>query len=164
MRARGLVCADRACRGSGARGVVDALRDVDGVDVVNLRSHVDPAARTLLFQGASAVLANSVHEPFGLVGLETMAAGGLACTGCTGEDYAVPVQNALVLESGDPGEFLDLYRRLRDRPRVLREIRRAGRETARRFAWRHVVERVLLPRAAFATPADAAVLPGGDMR
>jgi hypothetical protein len=39
---------------------------------------------------ADAVFANSGHEPFGLVGLETMAAGGVACTGCSGEDYAIP--------------------------------------------------------------------------
>ncbi len=35
--------------------------------------------------------------PNGLVGLETMAAGGVACTGGTGEDYAVAGRNALVL-------------------------------------------------------------------
>lgn len=52
------------------------------------------------------MLANSGHEPFGLVGLETVAAGGLACTGGTGEDYAVPGWNALVLQTGDPNEFL----------------------------------------------------------
>jgi hypothetical protein len=52
---------------------------------------------TVLFSGSAAVLANSGREPFGLVGLETMAAGGVACTGSTGEDYVVPGQNALVL-------------------------------------------------------------------
>jgi len=33
------------------------------------------ASCQVLFQGAHAVLANSAHEPFGLVGLEAMAAG-----------------------------------------------------------------------------------------
>jgi glycosyltransferase involved in cell wall biosynthesis len=121
---------------------------------VNLRSHVDPAARRLLFRGADAVLANSSREPFGLVGLEAMAAGGLACTGCTGEDYALAGQNALVLETGEPEEFLRMFARLRKAPERARAMRHAGRVTARRFSWREIVERVLLPRLALASEAD----------
>jgi glycosyltransferase involved in cell wall biosynthesis len=150
MRARGLVRVDRRCSKPGAAGLLDALRDVDGADVVDLRSHVDAEARRLLFRGADAVLANSRHEPFGLVGLETMAAGGLACTGSTGEDYAVPGQNALVLETEDPGEFLRFFERLREHPAQIAAMRRAGRATARHFAWREVVDRVLLPRVELA--------------
>lgn len=146
MSAHGLVRADREWREPGVRGLLEAVRDLDGVDVVNLRSHVDPDARRVLFRGADAVLANSAHEPFGLVGLETMAAGGLACTGATGEDYAVPGRNAVVLETGDPRELLGWLERLRARPDEARSIRRAGRSTARLFAWPGVVERVLLPR------------------
>ena len=133
----------------GARGLLDALTDVGDADVVQLASHVDAGARRLLFRGADAVLANSRHEPFGLVGLETMAVGGLACTGGTGEDYVVPGQNALVLETEEPGEFMRLFERLR--PAETRAIRRAGRATARRFAWSEVIERVLLPRVELAS-------------
>jgi glycosyltransferase involved in cell wall biosynthesis len=93
-----------------------------------------------------AVLANSGHEPFGLVGLEAMAVGGLACTGCSGEDYAQAGQNALVLETDDPREFVGLFRRVRSDPEHQRALRRAARATARRYAWRDVVEGVLLPR------------------
>ena len=150
MRAHGLSRVDREWREPGPRGLLDAVRDLDGVDVVNLRSHVDPEARRVLFRGADAVLANSAHEPFGLVGLEAMAAGGLACTGATGEDYAVPGRNAVVLETEDPGELLGWLRRLRARPGDARSIRRAGRSTARLFAWPEVVERVLLPRVELA--------------
>ena len=63
------------------------------------------------------MLANSGHEPFGLVGLETMAVGGVACTGCSGEDYAVPGYNALVLETNDPREFTALFSELHANPR-----------------------------------------------
>lgn len=75
-----------------------------------------------------------------------MAAGGVACTGSSGEDYAVPGQNALVLETGDPREFLALFGRLRARPEEAWALRREGRATARRYAWPDVVDRVLLPR------------------
>lgn len=158
MRAHGLGRVDREWREPGPRGLLEALRDLDGVDVVNLRSHVDPEARRVLFRGADAVLANSAHEPFGLVGLEAMAAGGLACTGATGEDYAMPGRNAVVLETGDPGELLGWLERLRARPDEARSIRRAGRSTARLFAWPEVVERVLLPRVklTMARSADVA--------
>jgi glycosyltransferase involved in cell wall biosynthesis len=143
---RGLRVAERSWSRAGPGGMLEALRDLDDVDLVSLRSHVDPDARRALFRGSRAVLANSGHEPFGLVGLETMAAGGVACTGCSGEDYAVPGQNALVLETGDPQEFVGLYQRLHANPKVAISIRRAGRSTARRYAWPEVVNRVLIPR------------------
>src|SRR2546430_1011802 len=89
--------------------VLDRLQDVD---VVSLRSPLDPESRRVLLHGSAAVLANSKHEPFGLVGLETMAVGGVACTGCSGEEYAVPGRNALVLETTDPFFLLGLSREL----------------------------------------------------
>jgi glycosyltransferase involved in cell wall biosynthesis len=150
MSELGLRRIDRQWSEPGPKGILEAVRELEDADVVNLRSHVDPEARRLLFRGADAVLANSSHEPFGLVGLETMAAGGLACTGATGEDYAVPGRNAVVLETGDPGELLGWLERLRARPEEARSIRRAARSTARLFAWPEVVQRVLLPRAELA--------------
>jgi len=145
-RARGLTIVERSWDKAGPVGLVEALSDVSDADVVNLRSHVDSDARRALFHASDAVLANSGHEPFGLVGLETMAAAGVACTGCSGEDYAVPGQNALVLETEDPREFVGLYRRLHEMPEVANRMRLAGRSTARRYAWPEVVGSVLLPR------------------
>jgi glycosyltransferase involved in cell wall biosynthesis len=161
MDAHGLRRANREWTQPGAGGLLEALRDVDGVDVVNLVSPVDPAARRMLFRSADAVLANSHHEPFGLVGLETMAAGGIACTGCSGEDYAVPGENALVLETENPREFLALFDRLRSQPRDAASLRRAGQRTAKRFAWSRVLERVLLPRVELAYDRNLAAGGGG---
>ena len=65
------------------------------------------------------MLANSGHEPFGLVGLEVMAAGGVAFVGSTGEDYAVPFLNGIVLDTDDPTEIniaLDFLRAHPDAP------------------------------------------------
>jgi len=145
-RDRGLSVVEREWAPDGARGLLDALQDINGADVVNLSTYVDPESRRVLFRSAAAVLANSGHEPFGLVGLEAMAAGGVACTGCSGEDYAIPGQNALVLETEDPHEFLSLFRELRSQPGELRSIRNAGRSTARRYTWPRIVRRVVLPR------------------
>jgi glycosyltransferase involved in cell wall biosynthesis len=143
--------------GLGVRGFLDTLDALDTVDFVSLRTPLDAASRRVLFQGADAVLANSGREPFGLVGLETMAAGGVACTGCTGEDYAVPGYNALVLETTDPEEFLRLFTAVRANPLYERALRWAGQTTAQHYAWPQIIQRLLLPRLrvpALATHAD----------
>jgi len=145
-RGLGLRVVERSWRGAGARDFLEALREVGEADVVNLVSRVEPEARRALFRASDAVLANSGHEPFGLVGLETMAVGGIACTGCSGEEYAVGGQNALVLQTAEPREFMGLYRWLYTHPCEARSLRRAGRSTARRYAWPEVLGRALLPR------------------
>ena len=94
---------------TGVRGLLQALEDIDDADILHVHTPLDRESCRVLFRGSAAVLANSGREPFGLVGLETMAAGGVACTGSTGEDYVVPGRNALVLETADPWEFVTLF-------------------------------------------------------
>ena len=130
----------------GIQGLLHTLDELQEVDIVSLRSPIDPESRRVLFRGSAAVLANSGHEPFGLVGLETMAAGGVACTGCSGEDYAVPGQNALVLETLDPWEFVGLFSALRANPGRERALRQNGQRTAKQYAWPQIIQQNLLPR------------------
>jgi glycosyltransferase involved in cell wall biosynthesis len=144
--AAGLRVVERVSPTLGIRDLLQAMEGIDAADMVNLRTPLAPQSCRVLFRGAAAVLANSGREPFGLVGLETMAAGGVACTGCTGEDYALPGQNALVLETTNPWEFVSLFRELRANPAQEQALRRAGRVTARRYAWPHIIQRILLPR------------------
>lgn len=144
-RAAGLNISDRSVADRTPRGLIDAMVHLDQVDVVNLRTSLTPEMSRLLFRGCDAVLANSSHEPFGLVGLEAMAAGGLACTGRTGEDYAVPGWNALVLQTDRPSEFVQQFAHLRQQPQEARLIRRRGATSARQYEWGEVVRRNLLP-------------------
>jgi glycosyltransferase involved in cell wall biosynthesis len=127
-------------------GLMAALSDVRDVDVVSLQSPVAASSGRVLFRGSDAVLANSAHEPFGLVGLETMAASGVVCTGGTGEEYAFPGHNSLVLETDRPDEFAALFARLRTRPGEAKALRRAARTTALGYSWTRIVDGVLLPR------------------
>jgi hypothetical protein len=69
-----------------------------------------------------------------------MAAGGIAYLGRTGEDYAVPFGNSIVVQSDDPRELLTSYLMLRERPELGRSIRADGRATAKRFAWPRILE------------------------
>jgi len=147
--ATGLRVVERSFVQPGIPGLLESLSGLSDVDIVSLRSHVAPEPRRVLLRSAAAVLANSGHEPFGLVGLETMAAGGLACTGSTGEDYAVPGWNALVLQSNDPREFVNYFQRLQADPAEQRSIRQRGKTTAQQYTWPHIIRRNLLPSLQF---------------
>lgn len=144
--AAGLRVVERWSDRPGVAGLLHMLDGINGVDIVSLRSRLDSESGRVLYRACSAVLANSGHEPFGLVGLETMAAGGVACTGCSGEDYVVPGRNALVLETENPRELVTLMEGLRANPERERAIRRAGQLTARHYTWVEIIQRTLLPR------------------
>ena len=140
--AAGLHWVDR----SGPASLPTALADLHEADIACLGFALDSATCRALYRTADAVLANSRFEPFGLVGLEAMAAGGVACVGLTGEDYALPGRNALVLQTEDPYELVGVLDRLRAHPEEERSLRATARRTAKTFAWSEVVSRVLLPR------------------
>jgi glycosyltransferase involved in cell wall biosynthesis len=93
-----------------------------------------------LYAAADGVLANSEREPFGLVGLEVMGAGGIAYVGATGEDYAQPLGNCVVIRTDDAREVVEAALYLRERPELAERIRTEGPQTARRYAWPRVVE------------------------
>lgn len=108
--------------------------------IVNLRTFVPEDVLFALYHVADAVLANSGKEPFGLVGLEVMAASGVAVTGSTGEDYAQPFENAIVCDTAEPGELAAYLAALIEEPALARTIRAAGEATAERCTWPAVLE------------------------
>ncbi|HEY8803450.1 MAG TPA: glycosyltransferase, partial [Candidatus Dormibacteraeota bacterium] len=120
------------------------LRQSPDADVINFTTFVSDSLLGVIYSACDAVLANSGHEPFGLVGLEVMAAGGLAVTGATGEDYAEAFRNALVLETNDPVELVTELTLLTERPKLAASIRRHGRTTARAYVWEKVIDQLLL--------------------
>lgn len=115
----------------------------DGVDVISLGFGVDTALARTLYRVCDGVLANSVSEPFGLVGLEAMAAGGIAYTGGTGEDYAITGRNAVVLQTLDPMEIVERWEDLSASPKRLARLRRLARATAAEYVWPKVREQVV---------------------
>jgi glycosyltransferase involved in cell wall biosynthesis len=109
-------------------------------DVVFLDFFLSEASLRALYASADGVLANSEKEPFGLVGLEVMACAGIAYVGRTGEDYAVPYGNAVVVQTDDPRELEAHLAYVRERPVLAGRIREEGRATAVRFAWPRIIE------------------------
>ncbi len=143
--ARGLRIAEVVNENALMAQLVAAPRD--GVDVINLRFGVNTLLARRLFAASDAVLANSVYEPFGLVGLEAMAAGGVIYTGGTGEDYAVDGRNAVVLETLAPEEIVTRWQQFASDPARTARMRRAARRTARDYSWQRIAA-VLLERVA----------------
>lgn len=123
--------------------LVGALREAGSADIINVQSHLPLDFLRFLYKASDGVLANSQHEPFGIVGLETMAVGGLAFTGCTGEDYAIPFVNSFVLETSDPAEIVFHVTHVSDFPEDGSRIRKAAKQTARHFTWEATVANLI---------------------
>ncbi len=112
--------------------------------IVELTQPIAGPALQSFYAGTSAVLANSGFEPFGLVGLEAMAAGALVITGATGEDYVEPYVNGFSLDTDAPQEIVRVIDWTRRQPHRVETIRAAAVATADRYRWPHVVERLWL--------------------
>ncbi len=127
----------------GTGPLVDALLPALDADVVLLESHLVEEQSKVLYEASDAVLANSSLEPFGLVGLEAMAAGGIAAVGLTGEDYMTSGYDAISLQSDDVMELVHHIHQLRRYPAVDQAMRRAAKVSAKRFTWGSVIDRTL---------------------
>jgi glycosyltransferase involved in cell wall biosynthesis len=123
------------------------LRAIESVeeeaDVVFCRFFVPEEVQRVLYRASDAVLANSGHEPFGLVGLEVMAARGIAFVGSTGEQYAQHLLNAVSLDTEDPNEIVGNLVFIQNHPAVARDLRRVGHITARYYRWPHIIEKMI---------------------
>lgn len=128
-----------------------AFAEAPEADVYNVTSFMSDELISLFYAASDAVLANSGHEPFGLVGLEVMAAGGVAFVGSTGEDYAVPYLNSVVLDTDDPSEICIALDYLRTHPQVVERMRVDAQETARSFSWENVIFGSLLSKLEYVT-------------
>jgi glycosyltransferase involved in cell wall biosynthesis len=118
---------------------MDAVANAGPADIYNLRFFLPEEFVRTSYAAADATLANSGHEPFGLVALEVMAAEGIAVTGSTGEDYAISFENAIVTETDDPDEIVGYLLYLRRHTEEQERIRTAGRHTAEQFLWDQVI-------------------------
>ena len=137
-KALGLVVRDTSPHITSMNDYFNAIA-VKDADIINMKFHCPQEFLRIVYHASDAVLANSGREPFGLVGLETMAAGGIAFTGNTGEDYAIPFHNAVVLETSNPKEIETHVLRLLAYPEEAERMRKAAKATASRFTWDQVI-------------------------
>jgi glycosyltransferase involved in cell wall biosynthesis len=142
-RSMGLSVHDVNISQPGGEYLAEALATAPKADVMNVTSYIAPDDLRLLYRAADGVLANSGREPFGLVGLEAMSAGGTAFTGNTGEEYARHLENAVVLDTADPAEAAWYVTYLADRPGEQTRLRTEAQATARLFTWDRVLDQLL---------------------
>lgn len=135
----GLTVRDLGERYADAGALGAAIAGHPDADVLNLTSFLPDSLVQVIYASVDGVLANSGHEPFGLVGLEVMGAGGLAFVGSTGEEYAEPDRNAIVLDTDDPREIVVHVLRLREDVSQIAEIKEQGKITAAQYLWPEVL-------------------------
>jgi glycosyltransferase involved in cell wall biosynthesis len=138
-RQRGLHVERVETSGDDPVAVATALTQSDA-DIIHLQAFLPEDTLAALYAAADAVLANSGKEPFGLVGLEVMAAGGIPVCGATGEEYAEPFVNAIVCDTSDGRELAEYVRAAYGDERGADRMRQAGYATANRYLWQHVIE------------------------
>lgn len=119
--------------------LMSLLGDLPEADLYHLSFQMTSEMLRPFYATADAVLANSGHEPFGLVGLEAMAAGGIAFVGSTGEEYSFAGPCAVSLDTDDPNEIVtEAVELFRDKDRST-QIRKLARRTAADFTWDKVI-------------------------
>jgi glycosyltransferase involved in cell wall biosynthesis len=144
-RALGLTSTSLACDEQSAATLSGRLAAARERDIVFIESPLSQPQLQSLYRASHGVLANSGIEPFGLVGLEAMASGGVSLVGATGEDYATPGVDAIALQTSSPGELVSHVVYLREHPLVAQRIRREARRTAARFTWRQIIRTHITP-------------------
>jgi len=137
-RQRGMHVERVEASGDDSVAVARALATSDA-DIVHLQAFLPEETLAALYAAADAVLANSGKEPFGLVGLEVMAAGGIPVCGATGEEYAEPFVNAIVCDTNDGRELAAYLRDAYGDERAADRMRQAGYATANRYLWQNVL-------------------------
>ncbi len=140
-----------------------ALASTPEVDVLELARFLPEALLPPMYAASLAVLANSGFEPFGLVGLEAMAAGGVAVVGATGEDYARHLYNALVIETGDAAELAAAVGALESDPARTGRLRQAAAYVASTYTWPTVINGDLLPRLPLVARLQRVDWPGSEL-
>jgi glycosyltransferase involved in cell wall biosynthesis len=141
---RGLRIRDVHASGRDEETVLQAIAEAaPNADLLNLKLFITDDFKRVCFATSDAVLANSGHEPFGIVGLEVMGAGGIAVVGATGEDYAISFHNCLVTETDDAEEIVGYLLHLGNHPELEAQIRHESARTAALFTWQEVIENLL---------------------
>jgi glycosyltransferase involved in cell wall biosynthesis len=148
-RELGLVVEEVSDRPESWEDALEVIRAKGAADLYNLRFSMSPSVLRIFYAAADFVLANSKHEPFGLVGLEAMAAGGVAITGCTGETYSMDGTGAIALDSENVSELVHMIEFLIDHPQRSLAIRQAGPKMAARYTWNNIIE-ILLEKISLA--------------
>ena len=150
-RAVGLTAATITCSDEEPAALWQAIATAQPSDVLFVENALSRPQLQCLYRASEGVLANSGIEPFGLVGLEAMASGGVSFLGATGEDYATAGHDAICLQSSNPRELVAHLLYLQAHPLFARKLRHQARRTAMRYTWDRVIRAHIGPMLGRAT-------------
>ncbi len=104
---------------------------------VQFTGRVDHATALGLFRGCSFFVLPSLHEPFGIVNLEAMAAGKAVLASRVGgvPEVVEDGRTGILLAPGDPDALADALVALAGDPVRRAELGAAGQQRAREFDW-----------------------------
>lgn len=136
--------------------LLDLLQAAPSADIVHLDFFLPQEFLRPFYAAADAVLANSGHEPFGLVGLEAMAARGLVFTGTTGEEYTLGGQCAIALDTDAPAEIVNQVLDIKADPVRAAAMRQAAHTRAAAFTWEQISD-ILLEKVKFVAQLNGAM-------
>lgn len=122
---------------------LEALSKGATADILNLLFPIPPSFLRVLYQASDVVLASNGHNPFGLAGLEAIAAGALVFTSRSAEGHAEHMSNAIILNNYTAEEIQFYTSHLRMHPEKREKIRASARQTAEQWTWQEVVLRLL---------------------
>jgi len=137
---------------------LEAISKAESADILNLLFPIPHSFLRVIYRASDVVLANSVHEPFGLVGLEAMAAGAMVFCGCSGEDYATHMYNAIVLDTSKADEIHFYVDYIRTHPEKKEAMSEAAKRTAEQWTWEEVVK-ILISKLEFRLGTQKTGLP-----
>lgn len=136
--------------------LVALLQAASPADILHLDFFLPQEFLRPFYAAADAVLANSGHEPFGLVGLEAMAAGGLVFTGTTGEEYTLGGQCAIALDTEAPAEIVNQVLDIKANHGRAAAMRQAAHTRAAAFTWEQISD-VVLEKVKFVAQLNGAL-------
>lgn len=132
---QGLVWSEIRLSHPSIRQILTELKRHAHADVLELNFFVPEDFLRICYAAADATLANSSHEPFGLVGLEVMACSGVVICGSSGEDYAHSFVNCLRIDSDDAREIVVYLQDLLAYPETRSDIQAQARLTSSLYLW-----------------------------
>lgn len=117
-------------------------------DRIRFLGYVDETEKPALYAAASAFVYPSFYEGFGIPPLEAMAVGTPVIASQTSSLGEVVGDAGLLVDPRSPAEIADAMNAVFGDGRLADELRRRGRERARRFTWEKTAESL---EAAFAS-------------